>query len=177
MIGPNFPRMQPKNVPTGQIQFCSICRIRIFRYFIECITNNIQYRPASKKHHLGLRVNTLSRATAWGPCHKEFKHTNELYAANEPNFLGPISYVTQQVEPHFLMACMYIHSYERAGTVLYTLTRTSTVVYCRCILFYAGVRGRVETYFQGHPAPRGAGVAEWSLGCFFTRGALTHTTL
>ena len=31
--------------------------------------------------------------------HKKFKHTNEVYAVNEPNFLGLISYGTQQVEP------------------------------------------------------------------------------
>ena len=37
--------------------------------------------------------------------HNKSKHTNnEVYAANEPNFLGPISYGTQQVEPQFLMA-------------------------------------------------------------------------
>ena len=48
-------------------------------------------------------------------CHKKFKHTNEVYGANEPNFLGPIFYGTQQVEPQFLMAYQ-VHSYERAST-------------------------------------------------------------
>ena len=32
------------------------------------------------------------------------KHTNEVYAANEPNFLGPKIYGTQQVESQYLIA-------------------------------------------------------------------------
>ena len=52
------------------------------------ITVVVQYRPAYKKHYFGLRLKTLSRATAIGVCHRKFKHTNEVYAANEPNFLG-----------------------------------------------------------------------------------------
>ena len=74
----------------------------------------VQYRPAFyKKHHFGLRLKTLSRATALGVCHKKFKYyTNGVYAANGPNFLGPISYGTQPVETQFLM----VHStFLRAG--------------------------------------------------------------
>ena len=67
---------------------------------------SIQYRPAYKKPCFGLRLRTLSRATAGGVCHKKFKHTNEVFAANEPNSLGPISNGTQQVSNG-------IHSYER----------------------------------------------------------------
>ena len=47
-------------------------------------------------------------------CHKKFKHTNDVYAANEAIFLDLISYGTQQVEPQFLMACFLT-----SGPVLY----------------------------------------------------------
>ena len=63
---------------------------------------------------------------------KKFKHTNEeVYAANEPNFLCPISYGTQQVEPQFVMAYQ-VHSYERVGAVynnyITVVTKTSTLL-------------------------------------------------
>ena len=54
----------------------------------------------------------------------KFKYTNEVYAANGPNFLDPISYGTQQVEPRFLMA----QQVEPQFFMAYILT--STPVHC-----------------------------------------------
>jgi hypothetical protein len=52
-------------------------------------------------------IGPLTRNTIldWGSKHYPGRQrTNEVYATNELNFLGPISYGTQQVEPQLLMA-------------------------------------------------------------------------
>ena len=52
--------------------------------------------------------------------------SNEVYAANEPHFLGPISHGTQQIEPQFLMGPnmlprFFVAYIRTSGPVLYVV--------------------------------------------------------
>ena len=58
--------------------------------------------------------------------------SNEVYAANEPNFLGPISYGTQQIEPQFLMGPnilpqFFVAYIRTSGPVLYVVANPVVV--------------------------------------------------
>ena len=67
------------------------------------------------ENYFGLRVKTLSRATALGVCHKKFKHTLMRCMRR----MSPIFQAQFILSPNKLRASIScgIHSYKRAGTV------------------------------------------------------------